>query len=403
MPNYKYKAINDMGQAVEGTFTANSKADVLTMIRQNRQIPVKVEELIEGKDVKSLSLFNKVKTKDIAVFCRQFHAMLNAGVTIITCLDTLRQQIENKKLRSSVSDVYELVQKGMTLSESMGKHQEVFPELLVNMVAAGEASGNLDTIMDRMAVHYEKENRINNKVRGAMIYPMMLCGMAVVIIIFLLTFVFPRFIGMFQDSGVALPGPTRMVMGISSFVGRYWYMLVVAFCVIIYFFNRFKKSDYGRLLLDGVALQVPVLKNTNQKIVTSRFARTLSTLMSSGMPLLQCMDTISKIMGNKVVENGILKAKDELRKGVNLSEPIRKIGFFPPMLISMLSIGEESGSLVEILEKTANYYDDEVEAALESFTKVLEPFMLIFVALVVGFIVIAMILPMFSLMSTVTL
>jgi type IV pilus assembly protein PilC len=403
MPNYGYKAINAAGQAVEGTFTAGSREDVLAMLRQNRQIPVRVEEIIEGKDVKSLSLFHRVKIKDIAVFCRQFHAMLNAGVTIIICLDTLRQQVENKRLRSAVGELYELVQKGMTLSESMQKHEEIFPELLVNMVAAGEASGNLDTIMERMATHYEKENRINNKVRGAMIYPLMLCGLAVVIIIFLLAFVFPRFISMFQESGVELPLPTLMVMGASSFVSHYWYILAVIIGTAAYFLERFKKSDSGRLLFDSISLRIPLLRTTNQKIVTSRFSRTLSTLLSSGMPLLQCMDVISKIMGNRVVEEGILKAKDELRKGVSLSEPIKKMGFFPPMLISMLRIGEESGSIDEILEKTASYYDDEVEAALESFTKVLEPMMLILVALVVGFIVIAMIMPMFSLMSTVTM
>jgi type IV pilus assembly protein PilC len=254
-----------------------------------------------------------------------------------------------------------------------------------------------------MATHFEKENRINSKVKGAMIYPMMLCGLAVCIIIFLLTFVFPTFIGMFEDSGVQLPGPTRIVMGISGFIQKYWYILIVVFAIISYLFNRFKKSDRGRFIMDTIALRIPVLKTTTQKVVTSRFARTLSTLMSSGMPLLQCMDVISKIMGNKVVEDGIIRAKDELRKGASLSGPIKKIGFFPPMLISMLTIGEESGSIDEILEKTANYYDDEVEAALESLTKILEPLMLILVALVVGFIVVAMIMPMFSLMDTVAI
>lgn len=403
MSNYGYKAINAAGQAIEGTYTAGSREEVLAMLRQNRQIPVRVEEIIEGKDVKSLSLFNKVKVKDIAVFCRQFHAMLNAGVTIIICLDTLRQQVENKKLRSAVGELYEQVQKGMTLSEAMQEHEDVFPELLVNMVAAGEASGNLDTIMERMASHYEKENRINSKVRGAMIYPLMLCGLAVIVVTFLLTFVFPRFISLFEESGVELPGPTKAVIGISNFVVDYWYILLIIVAATAYFINRFRSTDNGRLMVDKLLLRMPVIRGTNQKIVTSRFARTLATLLSSGMPLLQSMEIISKIVGNKIVEDGIIKAKDELRKGAVLSDPIRKIGFFPPMLISMLKIGEESGSIDEILEKTANYYDDEVETALESFTKMLEPIMLVLMALVVGFIVIAMVLPMFNLMSTVTI
>lgn len=401
MPVYKYKAISPDGQAVESTTTAKSKEEVITILRQNRQIPVYVVEHIEGKDVKTLDLFNKVRIKDIAVFCRQFYAMLNAGVTIINCLDILRQQIENRRLRTVTGDVYEDVQKGLTFSEALKKHEEVFPELLVNMVAAGEASGNLDTIMDRMALHYEKENKINTKIRSAMIYPMLLSIMAVLVVVFLLTFIMPKFVGMFTDSGVPLPLPTRIVLGISHGIIEYWYIVIAVIAVAAYVIKRASKLDSVRIYVDSLKFRLPVIKSSTQKIVTSRFSRTMSTLLASGMPLLQSLDIVSKIVGNKVVEEGILTAKDEVRKGMSLSGPIKKIGVFPPMLVSMLSIGEESGSLDEILDRTANYYDDEVEASLEATTKLVEPLMLVVIAVLVGFIVVAMIMPMFDMMKTI--
>lgn len=401
MPVYKYKAISPDGQAVESTTTAKSKEEVINILRQNRQIPVYVVEHIEGKDVKTLDLFNKVRIKDIAVFCRQFYAMLNAGVTIINCLDILRQQIENRRLRTVTGDVYEDVQKGLTFSEALKKHEDVFPELLVNMVAAGEASGNLDTIMDRMALHYEKENKINTKIRSAMIYPMLLSIMAVLVVVFLLTFIMPKFVGMFTDSGVPLPLPTRIVLGISHGIIEYWYIVIAVIAVAAYVIKRASKLDSVRIYVDSLKFRLPVIKSSTQKIVTSRFSRTMSTLLASGMPLLQSLDIVSKIVGNKVVEEGILTAKDEVRKGMSLSGPIKKIGVFPPMLVSMLSIGEESGSLDEILDRTANYYDDEVEASLEATTKLVEPLMLVVIAVLVGFIVVAMIMPMFDMMKTI--
>lgn len=401
MPNFKFKAISTDGQAVEGTHVANSKEELMVIIRQRGQIPVYIQEYVEGKDVKNLSLFNHVSIKDIAVFCRQFYAMLNAGVTIINCLDILRQQVEKKRLRLVISDIYELVQKGSTLSEAMGKHEDVFPELLVNMVAAGEASGNLDNMLERMATHFEKENKINKKLQGAMIYPMILCIVAISVVTFLLVFVMPTFVGMFESSGVALPLPTRIVLAISNAMQKYWYLFIAGIGILAYIINKARKVDSVRIYIDRLKFRIPVVKGTTQKVITSRFARTLSTLLTSGMPLLQSLEVIAKIVGNKVVEKGILEARDEVRKGVGLSGPIKNIGVFPPMLISMINIGEESGALDTILDRTANYYDDEVEVALENMTKMLEPLMIVVIAVLVGFIAIAMLLPMFDMFQTI--
>lgn len=401
MPAYKYKAMSASGQIIEGTYTGNSKEDVLNMLRQNKNYPVSVQEVIETKDIKSLSLFKHVKTKDIAILCRQFHTMMNAGVSIINCLDILRQQIESKKLRAVVGEVYEIVQKGFTLSEAMKKHQEVFPDLLINMVAAGEASGNLDTIMDRMASHFEKEDKINRKVKGAMMYPAVLSVVAMAVVIFLLTFVMPTFVTMFQSSGVKLPTPTVIVLAVSNGVKKFWYAIILIIAALSYAVVQGAKSQSGKLFIDSMKFKIPVINKMTQKIITSRFSRTLATLMSSGMPLLQALEIVSKVVGNRVAAEGILKAKDEVRKGANLSAPIKKLGVFPPMLVSMLTIGEESGALDDILDRTANYYDDEVEAAMENVTKLIEPIMLVIMAVVVGFIVMAMILPIFDMMNTI--
>lgn len=399
MPEYKYKAINAAGKPVEGIHSARNKDEVIAMLRNNKYYPVSINEHVQSKDIKSISLFNKVKLKDIAIFCRQFHAMLNAGVSIINCLDILRQQIENKRLREATSEVYEHVQKGLTFSEALRKYNYVYPDLLINMVEAGEASGNLDIIMDRMATHFEKENVIARKIKGAMVYPMFLGGIATLVVIGMLVFIFPTFISLFAQVGAELPGITQFVLNISNGMQKYWYIIIAAVTAAVYGFNRFSASETGRFALDGLKFKIPVVKTTTSKIMTSRFARTLSTLMSSGMPLLHALELVAKVCGNKVVEKGILAAKEEVRKGVSLSGPIKKIGIFPPMLVSMLSIGEESGTLDDVLERTASFYDGEVEAAVENMTKLMEPILLMTMATVIGFIAVAMILPMFDIMS----
>lgn len=398
MPDYKYKAINAEGKNIEGVHTARSKDEVIAMLRSSKSYPISVTEHVQSKDIKTLSLFNKVKLKDISIFCRQFHAMMHAGVSIINCLDILRQQTENKKLKLVTEEVYEQVQKGTTLSEAMKKHK-IFPELLINMVAAGEASGNLDNIMDRMATHYEKEHRISGKVRGAMIYPIMVSIVTVAVVTLMLVFVFPTFVGLFNDVGADLPKITLVVMGISNALQHYWYIFLGIIVAVSYTLSKVLSSDSGKLFFDGLKFRIPILKGTTTKVITSRFARTLSTLLSSGMPLLQALELVSKVVGNHVVEKGIMLARDDVRKGSGLAGPIKRIGIFPPMLVSMLSIGEESGSLDDILERTASFYDNEVEAAVENLTKLLEPLLLVVMATVVGFIAVAMVLPMFDLMS----
>ncbi len=401
MPLYNYRAVTRDGRNVEGAYEGKDKKEIITKIRNADQMPIEITEASQSKDIKDLQLTNKVKTKDIAIFCRQFYTMLNSGVTIVSCLDILRKQTESKKLSKVLNHVYEDVLTGSSFSDSVKRYEDVFPSLLVNMIEAGEVSGNLDNIMDRMSTHYEKEYKINNKVKGAMAYPMVLSGLSIIIVVFLLTFIMPTFTGMFEDSGVPLPTPTRILLGISDSLKNYWYIFIVVIGSLVYATIKYTSTKQGKLLVDSTKLKIPIIKGVTSKIITSRFSRTLSTLMISGVPLIESLDIVSRIVGNSLVEKGILDAKEDVRKGTSLSTPLQKISAFPPMLIQMLEIGEESGSLDDILEKTANFYDDEVEVAIQQMTTMLEPLMIVVMALVIGFIVISMMLPMFDMMNTI--
>ncbi len=397
---YKYKAITNEGKTLEGTYNAKNKEEVILMLRENKYYPVNIKETEEEKDIRNLQIFNSVKIKDIAIFCRQFYTMLNAGVTIINCLDILRQQTENEKLRYAIGKVYREVQKGLTFSEALKNHKNIFPELLINMVKAGEISGNLDTIMDRMANHYEKEFKINNKIKGAMVYPIILSIVSTGVVVFLITFVMPTFMEMFEENDIPFSVPTRVLLIFSDILQQYWYLFIGGLIIIIFIIRRALKMGKGRLLVDGVQLKFPIIKGITEKIVTSRFTRTLSTLSASGVPLLQSLEIIANVVGNKIVGYKLSIAKEEVEKGVSLSNTIKDIDVFPLMVTSMIEIGEESGSLDEILEKTAVFYDNELEADLQKLTTMIEPLMIVIMSLVIGFIVISMVLPMFDMFGT---
>jgi type IV pilus assembly protein PilC len=246
MPLFEYKAINQAGESINGRYNAKDRSEIMQMLRSKSYHPVQIKEVSEGTDLSKLKLFNKVKAKEIAIFARQFYAMLNAGVTIIQCLDILRQQTEKPYFREVIEKVYESVQKGSTLSEAMKLHQNVFPELLVNMVEAGEASGNLDTIMERMATHYEKETKIQNKIKGAMTYPIILAVVSVVVVIFMLVAILPTFLGMFEGSDIPLPGPTQLLLNISNALKNFWYLFIVGIIILAYTIHRYIQTAVGR-------------------------------------------------------------------------------------------------------------------------------------------------------------
>lgn len=395
MPSFKYKAMNEKGERLEGRYEADSKDEVVAMISSNSYYPLMIEEINEGAKI-DFAQFKKVSIKDIAIFCRQFYTMLDAGVSINASLTILSQQITNKKLREAIGRVEEAVSKGDTLSEAMMKENKIFPDLLVSMVQTGEVSGNLDNIMLRMSNHYEKEFKINNKIKSTMIYPAVLGCVAIVVVMFILTFIMPIFVDMFSQSGVALPLPTRILLGISKSIKEQGLLILLVIIFIIMAIRYYLKSDGGQFTLSKIKLSFPILKSLNEKIIVSRFTRTLSTLLASGISLVQALEVVSGVLGNKVAEEKLLDVRESVVKGEGLSGPILDTKIFPPMLASMVRIGEESGSLDSILNKTADFYDEELENAIQTFTALLEPLMIVVMGAVLGFMIISMLLPMFD-------
>ncbi|ERK32315.1 type II secretion system F family protein [Clostridium intestinale] len=400
MPNFKYKAMNKKGERLEGTYNAISRDEVIEMISSNNYYPLMVEEIREGTKIE-LRLFERVTTKDIAIFCRQFYTMLDAGVSINSAVHILSEQLTNRKLKDALGDMEDQVRKGQTLSESMRKHNKIFPDLLISMIETGEVSGNLDSVLLRMSTHYEKENKINNKVKSAMIYPAVLSVVTVVIVVVLITFVMPTFIGIFEDSGVELPLATRILLGMSSGIRRHGLLILFGIATFVVLIRYYFRSESGNLFSSKAKLAIPILKGLNQKIIVSRFTRTLSTLLASGVTLVQSLEVVADIMGNKLAEEAVIKVREDVIKGEGLSGPIGEIKLFPSMLSSMIKIGEESGSLDDILNKTADFYDEELEVAVQTATAMLEPLLIVVMGVVMGFIIISIMLPMFNMYNNI--
>lgn len=398
---FKYKAITPAGKPIEGSYSGNSKEDVISMLRVQGNIPVKIEEQKpQSKNISEFRFFQaKVKTKELSLFCKQFSTMLTAGMSLTNCLEVLIDQTENKTLKTAIADMHTVVQKGSALSEAMHKHEGIFPSILIRMVEAGELTGTLDEVLERMAEHFEKENKINSKIKGALIYPAILSLVATGVVIFLLVFIMPTFISMFTASGVPLPLPTRILLSFSHLLTNFWYLFVTAAVALVLASNRFLKTEKGKESFDQFVLKIPVVKVSIVKIITSRFTRTLSTLLASGIPIIPALDAAANVTNNKVVSQGIAKVMEDIGRGVSLASLLKGLELFPPMMISMVSIGEESGSIDSMLAKTADYYDQELEAAIQQMVAMLEPLMIVVMALIIGFIVLAMMLPMFDMMQ----
>lgn len=395
MAKFKYRALTSTNEKVEGVYEAKSKDEVLAIISSNGYYPLMVEEVIESTNI-HLGVKKKVKLKDIAILCRQFYTMLDAGVQIDSCLEILAEQLTHPELKKALKAVYEDVNRGDSLADSMAKHDEVFPELLLKMIQSGELSGNLDTIMLRMSLYYEKESKINSKIKNAMIYPSILAIVAAGAVTVILTFVMPTFIEMFDENGVELPWLTKALLWTSDFMTSNALSLIVFIFLIVFSYRIYSRTNHGKYTISQVKLALPILKPLNQKIIVSRFTRTLSTLLSSGISLVQSIHIVSEVVQNKVAEEALLKVREELVKGEGLSAPIKESGIFPPMLSSMIHIGEEAGALDDILNKTADFYDDELEAQIQATTALIEPLLIVVMGIIIGVIVLAIMIPMFE-------
>lgn len=402
MPNFNYTALDTNGKKVNGNYNASSITDVIDMLKQKKYIPVDIKEKrSSSKEFTFLDSLARIKTKDLAVFCRQFQVMLSAGVAIVNSMEILYEQTENKKFKEVIKDLREHIQKGSTFSESLEYHRDVFPEIMISMIEAGEVSGNLDVIMERLSIHFEKEFKINNKIKSAMVYPIILTVVIIAVVSFLLIFVMPTFISMFEGSGVPLPAPTVALLNISKFLRQRWYIVFGVIGAIVFLYNRLSKEKNIKIKKDKFKLKIPVVKNVQIKVASARFTRTLSTLLGSGVELMKSMEIVSKVSGNSYVSSILMEVKEDLRKGGTLSEPLQRYGIFPPMIPAMINIGEESGAIEEVLNKTADFYDEEVDTAIQKLTTMVEPVMIIVMAVIVGFIVIAMLLPIFDMANTV--
>ncbi len=400
MAKYRYKAASAGGGTYTGSYIATSKDDVVKMIRANKGFPISVEEDDVFSNAKGARAWG-IGPKDYSILCRQLYAMLSAGVPIIQSLNILRNQLHKKTLKNAMDQVYEDVQKGQLLSETMKRHQHIFPEMMINMIEAGEVSGSMDSVLERLSYHYHREAKISAKIKSAMIYPAILSFVAVAVVIFLLTFVMPTFVGMFESSGVVLPLPTRILMAVSKALSNYWYLFLFGAIGIALSLIQYVSTPNGRRRFDNLKLSIPVVKDLNEKIVSTRFARTLSTMLSSGIPLIQALENIERIIGNKVVAEGIQKVREEVQRGSDLAGPMSRLSFFPAMISSMVHVGEESGTLDDILKKTAEYYDEEVETDFDRVVALFEPIMIVVMGIMIGFIVISMALPMFDMTKTV--
>ena len=375
---------------------APNRTDAVNRIRLKGK-PISVEEKVMGSKEIHLFQSKKIKLKDISLFCKQMSVMLESGIPLNNAVDILEQQATSKNLKSSLKIVSKSLKEGSQLSKAMLDQEGMFPDLLIRMVQAGEKTGKLDEVLEKMSEHYNKELKTSRQIRGAMIYPAVLAFLAVGAVLALLYIVIPSFSGIFEQSGMAMPLPTRIVLAASNFVRSSWYILFGVTGILVFLFLRYRSTEAGRYQLDRLKLNLPVIKGPMQKIVTARFASTLAILTSAGIPLVEAIESAAATTNNAVVIEKMKIANEGLQKGERLTGMITSTGLFPPMMLSMVKIGEESGSLESMLVKTSDYYEEELETAIKQLLSLLEPAMIIVMGVIIGGIVASVMLPMFEL------
>jgi len=397
MPQFTYTARAVNGDLKTATLEAPSRDEVMKQLRQQRLNVVKIDE---GTAIKKKRA-GRIKMRDIVIFTRQFSTMINAGLPLVQALDILAQQSENPALKDITRQVVFDVESGNTVADALRKQPRAFSDLYVNMVAAGEAGGILDTILMRLAVFMEKNDALVRKVKGAMIYPGVIMSVAVIAITVLLVFVIPTFADMFASANIALPLPTRIVIALSGFLKHFWWMIIGGAGAIFYGFKQYYATADGKLNVDRAMLKFPVLGDVLRKSSVSRFTRTLGTLISSGVSILDGLEITAKTAGNRVVQDAIMESRASIAGGETIAAPLKKSQVFPPMVISMIAVGEQTGGLDEMLSKIADFYDEEVDAAVSGLLALMEPVMIVFLGIVVGGMVVAMYLPIFDMVNAV--
>ena len=395
MATFEYTARNAQGQETTGTMDAASRDEVVANLRKNRMVLVRLREAKKAKRGV------RVPTRDIVIFTRQFATMINSGLPLVQALDILAQQTENKALSEVTKQVVYDVESGHTLADALSKHPKAFTQLYVNMVAAGEAGGILDTILLRLAVFLEKNDAIVRKVKGAMIYPAVIFSVAIIAVLVLLIFVIPTFQSMFASVNMELPLPTKIVIGMSEVLQNFWWMMILGAVAFVFLVQRYYATEGGKLVIDKLLLNAPVLGDLLRKSAVSRFTRTLGTLISSGVAILDGLEITARTAGNRVIHDAVMGSRASIAGGETISGPLKESGVFPPMVVQMINVGEQTGGLDEMLTKIADFYDEEVDAAVEVLLSAMEPIMIVVLGVVVGGMIVAMYLPIFDMINAV--
>jgi len=397
MPAFVWKGKTREGKSVSGERVAENKEAVMALLRRDQVLVSSVKE--KGKEMALPKLGGGVKSKELAIFVRQFSVMIDAGLPLVQCLEILGSQQENKTFAKILTQTRMDVEGGASLADAMRKHPKAFDELFVNMIAAGEAGGILDTILKRLATYIEKAVKLKSQVKGAMVYPVAVVGIAGLVIAVILWKVIPTFASMFEGLGATLPAPTRFVIFLSNWFVRALPFLIVGAVALVFFFKRYYATYSGRRVVDRTMLKLPILGVLLQKIAVARFCRTLATLISSGVPILDGLEITARTSGNAIIEDAIMAVRKGVEGGLTMAQPLKESGVFPPMVVQMIGVGEQTGAMDAMLSKIADFYEDEVDQAVANLLTLMEPVMILFLGITVGGIVISMYLPLFDLIS----
>ncbi len=399
MPTFNWSARPVAGGDIkQGEIELPTKDEVLAFLHRQKLIPVAVRE--KPKQIQ-IQFGTGITTRDIVIFTRQFATMINSGLPLVQSLDILGEQTENRAFAKVLGEVLYDVESGHTLADAIGRHPKVFTELFVNMVAAGEAGGILDTILLRLATFLEKNDALVRKIKGAMIYPAVIFSVAGMAIVILLIFVIPTFQTMFDSAGIPLPLPTRIVIGMSQFLQSFWWALIIGIIAAVLGIRQAYSTDGGRLFIDRILLSLPILGDLQRKAAVARFTRTLGTLVSSGVSILEGLEITAKTAGNRVIHDAVMSSRRSIAGGETIAGPLKESGVFPPMVVQMINVGEQTGGLDTMLTKIADFYDDEVDAAVEALLAAMEPIMIVVLGVVVGGMIVAMYLPIFDMINAV--
>lgn len=396
-PVFEYEARNREGERISGILEGEDTSLVARQLREKGYYVTSISKKSERKDIGEFLKFSrKVKIKDLAVFSQQFAAMIDAGISLVDALNILQEQVEHERLKEVITAIREDIETGSGLSEAMAKHPDVFPDLYCQMVMAGESGGVLDKVLNRLAAHYERQDEINGKIKSGLYYPVTILVVAIAVVIFLVTTVVPQFVSIFSSVGGVLPLPTRILLALSSFMQHYWWVIILGIVGIILALVKYKQTPQGEYRFDKLLLKIPIIGKMVRKIYLSRISSTLAILLESGVDLLSGLTIIEEVVGNKVYAEILSKARLQVREGVPLSRPLSTAEEFPAMVVHMVKVGEEAGSLELMLKKVASFYEREVEASIDGTISLIEPALIVCLALVVGFIVISIAMPMFD-------